>query len=223
MEKIDTISGVAKSYMKPRIVAFIPAHNEEKSIRDCLAGLGDQSLPTDVELDVFVIADNCTDRTEERALEAGVEFNLRLVVLKTKDNKQRKVGALNAAWKNIYGDILDLYDNKLTPYQQMYKQSIKGILGMDADSRLAPGSLIHLWNGLMSSRNIGGVMAKYTMRMPKKKSSIAKDDPFYEEKIASGEYGGPITRWWTHQQKQDMASWLLDLQYHGGSTFVLSL
>jgi poly-beta-1,6-N-acetyl-D-glucosamine synthase len=221
MEDMINVSGVKKTYMKPRIVVFIPAHNEEKSIRDCLAGLGDQSLPKDVELDVFVIADNCTDRTAEKAEEAGAEFNLRLLVLTTQNNKQRKVGALNAAWKSIYGDTLDLYNKQLTPYQEMYKQSVKGILGMDADSRLAPNALIHLWDGLMSARNIGGVMAKYTMRMPKKKSLISKNDPHYEEKIASGEYGGPISRWWTHQQKQDMASWLLDLQYHGGSTYVL--
>ncbi|WP_416825337.1 glycosyltransferase family 2 protein [Ectobacillus polymachus] len=217
----SSISGVRNTYMKPRIVAFIPAHNEEKSIRDCLAGLGDQSLPKDVELDVIVIADNCTDRTEEVALEAGEEFNLRLKVLTTKNNKHRKVGALNAAWKSIYGDPLDLYDKKLTIFQEYYKNSVKAILGMDADSRLAPDALFELWEGLMSSRNIGGVMAKYTMRMPKKKSLISKDDTHYEAKIASGEYGGPITRWWTHQQKQDMASWLLSLQYSGGSTYVL--
>ena len=45
----------------------------------------------------------------------------------------------------------------------------------------------------MSARNIGGVMAKYTMSMPKKKRLLSKDDIHYEEKIASGEYGGPIS------------------------------
>ncbi|PIC63518.1 hypothetical protein CSV79_11545 [Sporosarcina sp. P13] len=207
--------------MKPRIVAFIPAHNEEKSIRDCLAGLGDQSLPLGVELDVIVIADNCSDETEEMALQAGAEFNLNLRVLTTTNNKQRKVGALNTAWKSIYGDTLALYDTRLTSFQEYYKNSVKAILGMDADSRLAPGALKDLWEGLMSARNIGGVMAKYTMRMPKKKSLLSKSDPYYEEKILTGEYSGPIARWWTHQQKQDMASWLLDLQYSGGSTYVL--
>lgn len=218
---LSTVPRIRNTYMKPRIVAFIPAHNEEKSIRDCLAGLGDQSLPKDVELNVIVIADNCKDRTEEVALAAGQEFNLRLKVLNTRNNKQRKVGALNTAWKSIYGDPLDLYDKKLTVPEEYYKHSIKAILGMDADSRLAPNALSELWEGLMSSRNIGGVMAKYTMRMPKRKSLIPKDDVLYEEKIISGKYGGPIARWWTHQQKQDMASWLLNLQYKGGSTYVL--
>ncbi len=220
-QTIEYSSNVKNTYMKPRIVAFIPAHNEEKSIRDCLEGIGDQELPEGVELDVFVIADNCSDNTADKSLDAGTEFNLNLYVLKTKNNKQRKVGALNHAWKNIYGDHLDIYFEDLTPYQKIYKQSIKAILGMDADSRLAPKALMYMWEGLMSARNIGGVMAKYTMRMPKKKSTLSKDDVYYEEKLASGEYGGFLARWWTHQQKQDMASWLLDLQYNGGSTYVL--
>lgn len=209
------ISSLKRVYVKPRIVAFIPAHNEELSIRDCLEGLADQELPPNVELDVFVIADNCTDRTEEEALKAGQELDLRVIVLKTEGNKQRKVGALNTAWKSIYGDIMELYENKLTPFQEKYKPAVKAILGMDADSRLAPKALIHLWKGLMSARNIGGVMAKYTMRMPLKKSSLTRDDPYYEQKIQSGLYGGAIQRWWTHQQKQDMASWILNLQYQG--------
>jgi poly-beta-1,6-N-acetyl-D-glucosamine synthase len=216
-----SMPGVKKSYMKPRIVALIPAHNEEKSIRDCLEGLSDQVLPKGVELDVYVIADNCTDRTEEKAIQAGEDFGLNLKVIVTEGNKLRKVGALNSGWKLLYGDIMDFYHAQLTELQELYKQSIKAILGMDADSRLAPNCLKYLWEGLMSGRNIGGVMAKYTMRMPQKKSLLSKNDVYYEEKIASGEYGGPISRWWTHQQKQDMASWLLDLQYHGGSTYVL--
>lgn len=218
---MNEMSRVRNIYMLPRIIAFIPAHNEEKAIGDCLAGLADQSLPKNVELDVFVIADNCTDRTEENALKAAKEYKLNVIVLKTKNNKQRKVGALNTAWKYIYGDPLAIYEKEEDLYQILYQKSIKAILGMDADSRLAPGALAALWNDLMSQRNIGGVMAKYTMRMPKKKSKLSKDDVYYEEKIASGQYGGIMARWWTQQQKQDMASWLLNLQYHGGSTYVL--
>ncbi|WP_255220215.1 glycosyltransferase family 2 protein [Terribacillus saccharophilus] len=212
---------IKRTYMRPRIVAFIPAHNEEKSIHDCLTGLKEQVLPSGVELDVFVVADNCTDRTEEVAKENGEELGLSIEIIVTENNKQRKVGALNAVWKAIYGDNMDIYEMERTDYQIAYQRSVKGILGMDADSRLAPRALQHLWDGMMSSRNIGGVMAKYTMRMPKKKSLLSKDDPYYEEKLASGEYGGAMSRWWTHQQKQDMASWLLSLQYRGGSTYVL--
>ncbi|GAF11965.1 LOW QUALITY PROTEIN: glycosyltransferase, family 2 [Bacillus sp. JCM 19045] len=211
---------VRNAFMRPRIVAFIPAHNEEKSIRDCLEGLADQDLPPSIELDIIVIADNCHDRTAEVAMCSGQELHLNVMVIKTENNKQRKVGALNAAWKSLYGDLLDIYDQELSPYQEIYNKSVKAILGMDADSRLAPGALKHLWDG-MSARNIGGVMAKYTMRMPRKMSELSPDDPHYEVKLESGNYGSQITRWWTHQQKQDMTSWLLALQYKGGSTYVL--
>ena len=37
-ESIFKVSGIKNTYMKPRIVAIIPAHNEEKSIHNCLAG-----------------------------------------------------------------------------------------------------------------------------------------------------------------------------------------
>lgn len=220
-EREYIIPVVKNAFMRPRIVAFIPAHNEERSIRDCLEGLADQDLPPSLELDIIVIADKCTDRTAEIALRAGEELNLNIMILHTENNKQRKVGALNAAWKSLYGDLLAIHQHEMTPYQTIYNKSVKAILGMDADSRLAPNALMHLWNGLTSARNIGGVMAKYTMRMPKKMSTLSPDDPYYEEKVKSGTYGNPITRWWTHQQKQDMTSWLLSMQYKGGSTYVL--
>lgn len=221
MTHIQTMPRVRKTYMKPRIVTFIPAHNEERSIRDCLEGLADQTLPANIELDVIVIADNCNDHTIDIAEQTGNELSMNLKVVKTSDNKQRKVGALNTAWKQIYGDPMDLFQNELSNEQIYYRDSVKAILGMDADSRLAPNALLHLWEDLMSARNIGGVMAKYTMRMPKKKKLLSKDDVHFEEEMQSGKYGGPIARWWTHQQKQDMASWILNLQYHGGSTYVL--
>lgn len=91
-----------------------------------------------------MIADNCTDRTKEKAELAGNEFDFNVKVLVTENNNQRKVGALNTAWKKIYGDTLDLYNTTMTKYQQLYKESSKAILGMDADSRLAPQALIHL-------------------------------------------------------------------------------
>ncbi|WP_353626282.1 hypothetical protein [Bacillus sp. JCM 19041] len=38
-------------------------------MRDCLEGLSDQALPPNVELDIIVIADNCSDRTTAIARE----------------------------------------------------------------------------------------------------------------------------------------------------------
>ncbi|GMA61350.1 hypothetical protein GCM10025859_17900 [Alicyclobacillus fastidiosus] len=45
-------------------------------------------------------------------------------------NTQRKVEALNLAWQTIYGDVLDIHSRKLTEGQEIYKDSVKAILGM---------------------------------------------------------------------------------------------
>lgn len=52
-------------------------------------------------------------------------------------------------WKKIYGDILDLYNMMLMKYQQLYKEFIKVILGMDVDSCLVLKVFINLWEDLM--------------------------------------------------------------------------
>jgi len=206
-----------------RILVMIPAHNEAQGIRDCLEGLADQDLPEGVSMDVLVIADNCSDGTEQIAEQAGIDLRLNLLVFRTKGNRQRKVGALNAGWALIYGNKLDQELNEVQPTDEQlaYRRSVKAVLGMDADTRLAPNAIGHLWRELMSSPDIGGVMCRYTMRLPKSKRRLDPADPHYEQKLASGEYAGPMARWWTAMQKQDMASWLLNLFYRGGSTYVL--
>ena len=53
-----------------RFMMIIPAHNEEKVIKDLVYSL--QNLDYDKNLyDIYVIADNCTDNTAQIAKEAG--------------------------------------------------------------------------------------------------------------------------------------------------------
>ena len=92
-----------------RIVALVPAHNEEATVAQTVASLQDQSRPPD---HIVVIADNCTDDTVRRAEQAGAE------VLHTVDNTHRKAGALNQALERYQG-----YDL---------------VLAMDADTVLSP-------------------------------------------------------------------------------------
>jgi len=47
-----------------RLAVIIPAHNEENLIATCVASLG-------ATTEIFVIAHNCTDETEQRAVDAG--------------------------------------------------------------------------------------------------------------------------------------------------------
>ncbi len=55
-----------------RFVVLVPAHNEEEGLHTTLRSLGHCKYPSGTRRTV-VIADNCTDRTADRAREAGAE------------------------------------------------------------------------------------------------------------------------------------------------------
>jgi poly-beta-1,6-N-acetyl-D-glucosamine synthase len=99
------------------LLVLIPAHNEEAAIGKNLHALLTQTRVPDR---IVVIADNCTDRTEEIARRyRGV------TVMRTVGNTERKVGALNQGWLR---------------WQAGYDY----IAGVDADTVLAPDCLQHL-------------------------------------------------------------------------------
>ena len=108
-----------------KVVALVPAHNEEATLSDCLRHLCRQTRRPDL---VSVILDNCTDGTEAvaRRWEDNAQAHdgaLQVEVLKTADNRQKKAGALNAALAEIL-PLLDAGD---------------AVLVVDADSYLDPG------------------------------------------------------------------------------------
>ncbi len=53
-----------------KFMAIVPAHNEESVIRNLIESLKKQDYPQEL-FDIYVIADNCTDRTAEIAREVG--------------------------------------------------------------------------------------------------------------------------------------------------------
>lgn len=240
-----------KPKLAPRILAIIPAHNEENKIAECLTGIYEQTddfIGRDIVVDILLVSDNSKDKTVGVAKKTAkkLEINIlnsengttgktskssktklkpkvNLLVMETKNNKNRKPGALNEAYSLIYGKQLekDLYGVADSKKVEAYRQSIKAIFCMDADSRLAVGALRNLWDELMSSPNIGGVMARYTMQFLKPLRAI-QGDPHYEKKNETGQYGGYFSQWLISVQKQDMASWLIDLNTRrAGSTYVL--
>ena len=68
-----------------RFMAIIPAHNEENVIVPLVESLINQNYPKDY-YDIYVIADNCTDRTAEIAEKAGA------IVLKRFDEEHKTKG-----------------------------------------------------------------------------------------------------------------------------------
>lgn len=94
-----------------RVMAIIPAHNEEIGIAQTIDSLRRQTQAPDR---ILVAADNCTDGTVEIARAMGVE------VLETRNNSAKKAGALNQGLAMVLPE--------LRPHDV--------VLMMDADSRL---------------------------------------------------------------------------------------
>jgi cellulose synthase/poly-beta-1,6-N-acetylglucosamine synthase-like glycosyltransferase len=70
---------------KHKFMAIIPAHNEEIVIQDLIDSLKNQDYPKDL-LDIYVIADNCTDSTANIAKNAGA------IVYKRFDEEKKTKG-----------------------------------------------------------------------------------------------------------------------------------
>jgi len=116
----------------PRLVALLPAHNEEAGLPAAVESLWTQSTPPD---EVIVVADNCTDDTERVARELGA------AVFVTKANPHKKAGALNQA----LGAVLP----RLGPDDL--------VLVMDADSLLHREFLATARSHLAAGTGLGGV------------------------------------------------------------------
>ena len=72
-----------------RFMAIIPAHNEAAVVANLVESLKNQDYPKDL-YDVYVIADNCTDKTAQIARDAGA-----IVYERFDENKKTKGYALN--------------------------------------------------------------------------------------------------------------------------------
>ncbi|HET7475004.1 MAG TPA: glycosyltransferase family 2 protein [Dermatophilaceae bacterium] len=80
------------------ILALVPAHNERGKVAAAVDSLRQQSEPPDR---IVVVADNCTDDTEEVARAAGAE------VWPTSGNHARKAGALNQVLASLLPGLAD--------------------------------------------------------------------------------------------------------------------
>jgi biofilm PGA synthesis N-glycosyltransferase PgaC len=98
----------------PRVVALVPAHNEEAAIGLALDSLAAQTRRPDL---VIVIPDNCTDGTV-----AVVQGRGDALVVPSRDNTDKKAGALNQALARVLPALEDT----------------DAVLVMDADSALDP-------------------------------------------------------------------------------------
>lgn len=97
-----------KIITNPRVALLVPAHNEESTIHDTVVSALKQTVRAfpDVQFDIIVIEDNCTDRTGQVVLNLIKKLRSEITpppvfLLKTEGNKNRKAGALNHAFDKI--------------------------------------------------------------------------------------------------------------------------
>jgi cellulose synthase/poly-beta-1,6-N-acetylglucosamine synthase-like glycosyltransferase len=121
---------------RPRVVALVPAHNEAAAIDATIASLRRQTRPPD---QIVVVADNCSDATEDVSLLHGAH------VVTTAWNTARKAGALNQALRRLLP--------RLRPEDF--------VLVMDADSQLTGDWIRRAAEALMLDRRLGGVCGTY--------------------------------------------------------------
>ena len=120
-----------------RVVVLIPAHNEAAAIDATVASLRRQTRPPER---IIVIADNCTDDTEDLSLLHGAE------VMATVGNTARKAGALNQALRQVLPHL----------------RPQDFLLIMDADSQLNPDWIRRAVDAFNRDRRLGGVCGTYT-------------------------------------------------------------
>jgi cellulose synthase/poly-beta-1,6-N-acetylglucosamine synthase-like glycosyltransferase len=140
-EGLALAEAVPPALPQARIVALIPAHNEEAGIAATVRSLLTQ---TRAPQRVIVMADNCSDRTVEVARQAGAEVH------ETVGNTAKKAGALN---QGLRVHMADLQDTDV-------------IVCMDADGALEPDFLEQALAVLADRPNVGGLSGAVVAREP---------------------------------------------------------
>jgi biofilm PGA synthesis N-glycosyltransferase PgaC len=122
-----------------QVVVLIPAHNEEASIGSTVQALLEQERKPDR---IVVVADNCTDGTISiaSALHSDV-----LVVTKPVNNRDKKCGGLNAAWRR-------------------YAMDADIVICLDADTVLPPNAVGDWVREFADDPKLAGSSSKFTMR-----------------------------------------------------------
>lgn len=118
-----------------RVVALIPAHNEQVLILQSVQGLLQQSRRPS---EIIVIADNCTDRTVELVRDANLPG---VAVFETSGNTAKKAGALNQVLASV---LPTLHDDDT-------------VLVQDADSILDPHFIAGARRHLAGDESLGAV------------------------------------------------------------------
>lgn len=134
------------------IVAVIPAHNEESCIDTAIETLLLQTRHIDL---IVVVVNNSNDKTAEIAQRYADVFPQ--IVVEDIQVTNGKVDALNYAWRK---------------YASMGQ--FRFMLGIDADVECDSHMVEHLERDLIHQTKAGGVMARYSFRIPEESKRSEK-------------------------------------------------
>ncbi len=114
---------------------IVPARNEERFITPCLESIRNSGKAYPEQVEIIVVLNRCTDRTEEIAL----SFGARIV----REDARNLARIRNAGTRAARGEIL---------------------VTIDADSRMSAGTLPAIDRALSSGRTAGGGVAMFPER-----------------------------------------------------------
>lgn len=113
-----------------KFMAIIPARNEEKVIQNLINSLKNQNYPAEL-IDIYVIADNCTDKTASISKNAGA-------IVYERFNSVRKSKGFALEW--FFNIILNEYPDKYDAF-----------CVFDADNIVAP-DFFNIMNSKLCNR-----------------------------------------------------------------------
>jgi 1,2-diacylglycerol 3-beta-glucosyltransferase len=151
-----------------RFAVVIPAYNEEYSIQSVVDSCGSLSYPAE-QFSVYVIADNCTDQTAERAMLAGAR------VLERSDLTARGKGHA-LAWA----------------FQHILPMGFDALVVIDADCKIEPHALRVFNRALGAGDQV--LQCRYVVANPDESAmsyasavgNVIENDLFYEPKSRHG-------------------------------------
>ena len=174
-----------------KFMAIVPAHNEENVIGNLVESLKNQTYPSDL-VDIYVIADNCTDKTAEIAKKLGA-----IVLERTEPDKKKQTKGAALQWflaqkieENADYDAFCIFDadnivdkNFFTAMNKKLCQGEEVVQGYrdiknPADSWVSAGYAIFYWTmhrfyhlarynlGLSALLNGTGFMVKFDVIKP---------------------------------------------------------
>jgi cellulose synthase/poly-beta-1,6-N-acetylglucosamine synthase-like glycosyltransferase len=107
----------------PTVTVAIPAHNEEKVITHILSALMVCDYPED-RLEIVVVNDRSTDRTQELIDEMAARYPGRLSTFQRTEGRTGKAAALREALSHVTSDVVLIFDADYLPGRGLIKQLV---------------------------------------------------------------------------------------------------